>query len=505
MSKRRIETNKLPFKQSKLTKINDVYSFKNAFEDFNDNNSKSNTPIKINNESPDKKVTRQAASKKATEVKVPQPINKSKSSKQDANLINLIQTFSQKNVKKKETTIQSNLEIFKDFPIDYSIYQQLDLNITLKYESDEEDNQVEYNKEDLESYAKVIKEGFDTFFKKNPFSYYEYSNPRNRKDSTHSSIDNLNYDFLIEKNNKDFNSIENSNRIAGLIKDINYLSSFSSVYKRFIRGETLNLDLENDIKQEHDNFFYVITPLYCYYFFKYEKEIFNETINNIDDSGALISSTSRIMDKNLHENRIEYEQIDFRRNPILQNKNKNEKQIDLFSIQHNTTESEVMSNFINNLDALNTHNRDCIIYVKNYYYTQLFNFIINEYEDSSVSIFAPYSFDNSNIRNCKISFDTIINKDSGTISFNIKIYGCLFYINTIKLYRFLTGEKCSDFTIFSILKDEKIPNFEFDFNMKFYPLMKTSNFYTINRKLFGPLDKIFMQDKSSLSVKVHNI
>lgn len=451
----------------------------------------------------------------------------------NSQLENIMKSFSMisKNTemdKNNKNKLISQYVSFKKFPYDHSLSKQIDIEIVLerknkKIDSDEDEekndksNSKSYSKskksnkqkqsnfpdnEELIKICKKIEGALNLFFKKCPFIYYEFSNPKGRMNFINSSIDNINYDFLYEKHaNVNLNSIENQNKALSVIKDINYISAFSSVFKRFIRGEIMNEQFENYNSQLWDNLFYIVTPMVTFYFAKFEKsEFWTRSGEEVRDTGAFISNSHRVLDKMLKDYGIAYKRIVVKK---LENnkKNKQAPTIPLYSIQNNTSEVEIMSNFIT--DG-NNQISESLIYITKYYYTLLFNMILNEYEDSSMNIYCPFPFENSTRHNCKIQIEYFTKPESGSLSVNLKIFGCIFNTHLMKLIRFLTGQnELEEIEHFTTFLKEELEMMDYSFNMKFHPFMRSSSFYGIHTKLTGPLDKVIFRD-DEYKVKMHN-
>jgi hypothetical protein len=451
-----------------------------------------------------------------------EPETEENSNQFNTQLQDIVQSFSVMNNNSKNNSINnkknllSQYEKFEKFPFDHSLSKEVDVEIIL-----EAKNGKKIDKEELIQVAKKITDALNIFFKKCPFNYYEFSNPKARVSYINSSIDNINYDHLYEKHaNVNLNSIEVQNKALAVIKDINYISAFSSVYKRFIRGEVMNDNFENYNPTHPDNFFYLVTPLVSFYFFKYEdNDFFRSSRQDIDDSGAIISNSHRVLEKNLKDYGVKYSKIEMKKKDANGNvigtqssgkKSKNnsnkkinlQKTIPLYSIQNNTSEVEVMNNFIT--DSLSTQNSDSLIYIKNYHYSLLFNMILNEYEESSMNIFSPFAFDNSTLHHCKVLTEPFTKPENSSLTVNLKILGCVFNLYLTKLIKFLSGvDVIEEIGCLSEVLRKESKYMDFSFNLKFHPFMKTSSFYNIHRKLSGAVDKVFFKDKA-FHVKMQN-
>lgn len=131
-------------------------------------------------------------------------------------------------------------------------------------------------------------------------------------------------------------------------------------------------------------------------------------------------------------------------------------------------------NFINSNEPVNyfnaTDSSQSLFYIKNYYKTLLFNFLLNEYEQHFFKIFSPFSFESSNFRQCKLQIDSFIKNDK--VHLNLKIFGCVFYDGLDKLINFLSANFSS-------------------FSMKLSHFMKSTNyFYKINPKLKTQMERV---------------
>jgi hypothetical protein len=446
--------------------------------------------------------------------------------------------------KNNKNKLFSQYVSFSKFPYDHSLSKEIDIEIILEKKSEkitETDEEEKFNSnrsnsksaksskgrkrntsakkqkhkdkhfpdnEDLLKISKKIEDALNLFFKKCPFIYHEFSNPKGRVNFINSSIDNINYDFLYEKHaNVNLNSIENQNKALAVIKDINYISAFSSVFKRFIRGEIMNEKFENYNSQLWDNLFYIVTPMVTFYFAKFEKsEFWTRSGEDVRDTGAFISNTHRVLEKMLkdygiHYKRIEVKKLENNNKKNTYNYNKQAPTIPLYSLQNNTSEVEVMNNFIT--DGHN-QNSDSLIYITKYYYTLLFNMILNEYEESSMNIYCPFPFENSTRHNCKIQIESFIKPETSSLSVNLKIFGCIFNTHLMKLIRFLTGQnELEEIDHLTTFLKEELEMMDYSFNVKFHPFMRSSSFYGIHTKLTGPVDKVIFRDEE-YKVKMHN-
>jgi len=356
------------------------------------------------------------------------------------------------NISQKKEKSPTKIQIDKEFPYDHSLLKQLD--IELKFEFKE-------RIKDFENFIYLMVEKINKYFEANNLEYYEFSNPRGRNISINSQIDNLNYDFLYEKNIS-FNIAgvnTEHNKNLKIIKNINYLTAMSSVFQSYI-SKTFD-------DNESDSFFYLITPLNSFYYFKYEDNfLFKNSKSEIKESGVLISNIHKAFEKNLKEYGIKFEIIPIRKDN--ENDNSNIPQTGETGMENMTQAS------------------DDPIYVCNYYKILLFNYFLNEYDESSFNIYAPFSFEYSTYRQCKVRIELGPKKEK-SFSVNLKIFGCLFQTYLSKLINFL-----SDYDFIEAEFKNKI---NYSFNLKFHHFMKTGSFFIMNKKLNNVVDKISYQDE----------
>jgi hypothetical protein len=422
-------------------------------------------------------------SKIPTKSKLLEDIKSSEFNKQLSTLLSIPHSQNIKTNKSKT----DNIYHYKEFTYDSSIHKQIELEISIDLPDD-------FTSEEENSLEKLIINSFRQFFYRNPFSYYEFSNPKGKSRYLNSMIDNINYDFMVQK--KD-NSLETEIKNKTLIKELNYISAFSSVYRKFVRGEVLNDQYENYSNFDADNFFYLVSPLITYFFFKYEKnEFLKSAVNEIDNSGALLSNCTKNIEKNLKEYGIQYEKLEKTSAGTKNFQNK----MDLYSLPNDVNEG-MLQNILNPNE--NYYNSEELIYVKNHFATLLFNMILNDYQDSSINIFAPYPFDSSTSHQCRYTIEKFSKPQLMVIK--LVIHGCIFDLHLQKLITFLRSNKSSEGAKDNQVFLEDILSSKIDcdleFRMKFTPFTKTSNFYKMNKKLNGPLDTVeFTNEKFYIKV-----
>jgi hypothetical protein len=434
---------------------------------------KSNT----NNKSSNTRSKTRSKYKLPTKSKLLEDINSSEFNKQLSSLLSIPRNS--QNIKTNKSKAENTCH-YPEFAYDSSIHKQIELEISIDLPDD-------FTSEDEISLEKLIINSFRDFFYRNPFSYYEFSNPKGKSSYLNSMIDNINYDYMVHK--KD-NSLETEIKNRTLIKELNYISAFSSLYRKFIRGEVLNDQYENYSDFDADNFFYLVSPLITFFFFKYEKnEFLKSAVNEIDNTGALLSNCTKNIEKSLKEYGIKYEKLERRRE-----ENSVEATMDLFSIPNNASEG-MLQHFLNTNDNI-YYNSEELIYVKNHFATLLFNMILNDYQDSSINIFAPYPFDSSTLHQCKYTLEKFSKPQMMVIK--LVIHGCIFDLHLQKLITFIRSNRNSEGAkenqvFLGDIISRKI-DCDLEFRMKFTPFSKTSNFYRMNKRLNGPLDTVEFKD-----------
>jgi len=316
------------------------------------------------------------------------------------------------------THIQENIS--DSFLYDHSIIREIDINITIEL------TQLDKELEELKK-----------FFETQSFVYYEYTNVAIHKENIVSYMETNKYEHFFENSSDYFD--KNKNQV---INYTNYVEALISLLKNFNSNESS---------------FYLLTPLISIYFFKIltKSRVWNNKHVSINESGILISNAFNDMEKKLNDNGVRFNKITQKQAKKDKKKN-NKRQIDDIYSQY----QQVNDNFEERSNSL--------LYIKNYYVQQFFNYFLNEYEDKYFKVMSQFPFENGQYKTCTVRFETMNRNDKSIIC--IKIFGCLFS-NQLETIIDNLQEKYSCFTL-------KITHF-----------YRTNGFYIINSKLDNFVEK----------------
>ena len=336
--------------------------------------------------------------------------------------------FEQYKIKPKKVTNpinsrQNKFEQFTHFQYDFSLYKSIDIEIVSQIPKREQKHKYDDYKEKC----------FKFFTDKNKFSYYEFSNTKNNTPYGMSQIDQIPFEPLFRQNFQVFfeqNKIKNKIEMLNKLRRINFISAMNSLYSNFV---------------EENNYFYIITPMHCFFFNLSQKRGDGNT-HNCRSNSVVLSNTLRI-DKILKDNEINYTKI------------KREEMKD----------GEEESNFNENPATINY-----------FYMTHFFNTFLNEYEDKTFNVFSPFQFDESVFKRCKITCKSLEKKEQNVI--HIQIYGCIFQEDLKKIINYLEN------------KDNHSQLSNYSFSMKLTKIPTTNSYYLLNENLKHSIEKVEYKD-----------
>ncbi len=347
-----------------------------------------------------------------------------------------------------------------EFPIDHSFLKQIEIEIPLnscrinlnsKYKNKKNENSDD-------EIAKQKKELLNQHFENNPIVYYEFTNSKAQINSTSvsstlSTLDLNNFQNLYD------HLYSNNNHKIDFEKDMNYIEVMSSVYQKFL-NHNVNKDIIND-------FFYIVSPLICFYFFKLSsdnplyKSCWEACNSGIKSSGLLISNMYSNLENKLRDYEIK----------IFELKSNNTGKTNSKKIKHLTNLEKFQ--FVGNYDELDQTNPYLISGAKDT--NSYFNMIINDFEDNFFKIFTPFPFQSATYRTSKISIEYTKNEFKSCL--NIKVKGCIFHYQVKEILSILEKE----FSKYSI-------------KLHYFP--KTQTFFSANSKLYVSVEKVEYQDES---------
>lgn len=319
-------------------------------------------------------------------------------------------------------------EKFDSFPCDNSLLRQIEVDLVFENKKTGKPNEF--------LLLNILKD----FFSERNFTYYEFSNVRNGSLKKFSANDEINYDFLYEKN---LSSQLNNMRTSQAITQIDYLSALSSIFANFL---------------ERERYFYFLSPLLSFYFYKMEKDDRESILQEVRDSGVIIANTTKI-DKRLERNKIKSKKIELPTEASKANK----------------IYTDVIGNEI---EGINLNTSNFLIGIYNHYQVQFFNMIISDYEEENFNIFTPFPFVSAVYRQCKYQIDHYIK--NGRLMVNVKLHGCIFPSYLKEIVKFLTFK----------VHTEVLESLTYSYSMRLHHVSQTSNLFALNRKLMKPVERV---------------